>query len=189
MRAIGRSLPKWLRSPSNVDRYPVCDLYPRATTRAARSAQVYLSLHLQRGDHCTWLKSYLGYSITEPTPDHSLLTIIRQRLPLAIHEQTLPQTLAMAQANLLWAGSDVDIKDVPADKGYHSNETVTWCSSFGIRTNIPERESRWCRRWTGKSGEEKSAVHKSRRRVRGKRGKQLGRLRSEYTERSFAHVC
>ena len=86
---------------------------------------MYLSLHLQRGDHCTWLKSYLGYSITEPTPDHSLLTIIRQRLPLAIHEQTLPQTLAMAQAKLLWAGSDVDIKAVPADKGYDSKKTGT----------------------------------------------------------------
>jgi len=103
--------------------------------------------------------------------------------------QTLPQTLTMAQANLLMAGSDVEIKDVPADKGYHSNETLAWCQSFGIRTYIPERSSRWCRRWTDKPEEEKSAVYKNRRRVRGKRGKQLGRLRSEYTERSFAHVC
>ena len=103
--------------------------------------------------------------------------------------QTLPQTLTMAQANLMLAGSDVEIKDVPADKGYHSNETLTWCQSFGIRTYIPERASRWGRRWTDKSEEEKSAVYKNRRRVRGKRGKQLGRLRSEYAERSFAHVC
>jgi len=103
--------------------------------------------------------------------------------------QTLPQTLTMAQANLLLAGSAVDIQDVPADKGYHSNETLTWCQYFGIRTYIPERASRWRRRWTDKSGEEKSAVYKNRRRVRGNRGKALGRLRSEYTERSFAHVC
>ena len=58
------------------------------------------------------------------------------------------------------AGSDVEIKDVPADKGYHSKETLTWCQSFGIRTYIPERESRWCRRWTDKLEEEKSAVYK-----------------------------
>jgi len=103
--------------------------------------------------------------------------------------QTLPQTLTIAQVNLMLAGSDVEIKDVPADKGYHSNETLTWCQSFGIRTYIPERESRWYRRWTDKPEEEKSAVYKNRRRVRGKRGKQLGRLRSEYAERSFAHVC
>ena len=267
------------------------------------------------------LQSFLGYSITDPTPDHSSLTIIRQRLPLTIHEQvftkvlqiaqekkllkgkavavdstlieaeaamksivrrdsgddwkeyvrklaaqegienptdedlrkfdkqrkgkkvsnrdwrnpnapdariakmkdgrthlayktehavdiksdlilaapvyhadeadpqTLPQTLTMAQANLLLAGSDVEIKEVPADKGYHSTEALAWCQSFGIRTYIPERESRWFRRWTDKSPEEKSAVYNNRRRVRGKRGRQLGRLRSEYTERSFAHVC
>lgn len=103
--------------------------------------------------------------------------------------QTLPQTLTMAQANLLLAGSDEEIKEVPADKGYHSNKVLAWCQSFGIRTYIPERVSRWSRRWTDKSPEEKSAVYNNRRRVRGKRGRRLGRLRSEYTERSFAHVC
>jgi transposase len=103
--------------------------------------------------------------------------------------QTLPQTLTMAQANLMLAGSDVEIKDVAADKGYHSNEAVAWCQSFGIRTYIPERESRHARRWTDKPLEVKAAVYGNRRRVRGKRGKALGRLRSEYTERSFAHVC
>ena len=103
--------------------------------------------------------------------------------------QTLSQTLTMAQANLMLAGSDEEIKDAVADKGYHSNEAVTWCQSFGIRTYIPERESRHRRRWTDKPPEEKSAVYGNRRRVRGKRGKALGRLRSEYTERSFAHTC
>jgi transposase len=103
--------------------------------------------------------------------------------------QTLVQTLAMAQANLMLAGSDEGIKDAVADKGYHSNETVAWCQSLGIRTYIPERESRHGRRWTDKPAEEKSAVYGNRRRVRGKRGKALGRLRSEYTERSFAHTC
>jgi transposase len=103
--------------------------------------------------------------------------------------QTLVQTLAMAQANLILAGSDEEIRDAVADKGYHSNESVTWCQSLGIRTYVPERASRNGRRWTDKSPEEKSAVYGNRRRVRGKRGKALGRLRSEYTERSFAHTC
>lgn len=267
------------------------------------------------------LQSFLGYSITDPTPDHSSLTVIRRRLPLSIHEQvfakvlaigqdkkllkgkstavdstlieaeaamksivrrdtgddwkeyvrklavesgmeaptdedlrkfdqkrpgkkvsnddwhnphdpdakiakmkdgtthlayktehavdletdmilaaavypadeadtaTLPTTLAVAQANLLLAGSETEIREVAADKGYHSNDTVTWCDSVGIRTYIPERESRWGRRWTDKSEQERTAVYNNRRRVRGKRGKALGRLRSEYVERSFAHVC
>lgn len=102
---------------------------------------------------------------------------------------TLPQTLALAQTNLVLSGSNVEIRDVAADKGYHSNESVTWCDSMGVRTYIPERESRYGRRWTDKPVEEKAAVYGNRRRVRGKRGKALGRLRSEYVERSFAHVC
>jgi hypothetical protein len=102
---------------------------------------------------------------------------------------TLPQTLTMAQANLMLAGSEAEVGEAVADKGYHSTGTVTWCQSFGIRTYIPERESRHARRWTDKSPEEKSAVYGNRRRVRGKRGKSLSRLRSEYTERSFAHTC
>jgi hypothetical protein len=103
--------------------------------------------------------------------------------------QTLPETLIVAQATLMQAGSEVEIKDVAADKGYHSNDNVTWCQSLGIRTYIPERESRWGRRWTDKSKEQQAAVYNNRRRVRGKRGRALGRLRSEYAERSFAHTC
>ena len=102
---------------------------------------------------------------------------------------TLTQTLTMAQATLMQSGSEVEVGEAVADKGYHSTENMTWCQSFGIRTYIPERESRHGRRWTDKSPEEKSAVYGNRRRVRGRRGKALGRLRSEYTERSFAHTC
>ncbi len=102
---------------------------------------------------------------------------------------TLPQTLTMAQTNLILAGSEAEIREAVADKGYHSTDTLTWCQSFGIRTYIPERESKWNRRWTDKPEEQKRAVYNNRRRVRGRRGKRLGRLRSEYTERSFAHTC
>lgn len=102
---------------------------------------------------------------------------------------TLSQTMALAQTNLVLAGSEAEIREVAADKGYHSNDTVTWCDSLGIRTYIPERESPSGRRWTDKPVEVKEAVYRNRRRVRGEHGKALGRLRSEYTERSFAHVC
>lgn len=102
---------------------------------------------------------------------------------------TLCATLTMAQAHLMQAGSEVEVKEAVADKGYHSTDNVTWCESMGIRTYIPERDSPHGRRWTDKSTEEKSAVYGNRRRVRGKRGKALGRLRSEYAERSFAHTC
>jgi transposase len=102
---------------------------------------------------------------------------------------TLGSTVAMAQANLVLAGSEAEIKEVVADKGYHSNDAVTWCHELGIRTYIPERGNPHDRRWTDKPAEQKQAVYANRRRVRGKRGKRLGRLRGEYVERSFAHTC
>jgi transposase len=102
---------------------------------------------------------------------------------------TLTQTLAAAQTNMVLAGSEQEIKDVVADKGYHSNDNVTWCQSVEVRTYIPERENPHDRVWTDKPTEQKKAVYANRRRVRGNRGKQLGRRRSEFVERSFAHVC
>lgn len=102
---------------------------------------------------------------------------------------TLSATLTMAQANLMLAGSEVEVREAVADKGYHSTDNVAWCESMGIRTYIPERAAPHGRRWTDKSTDEQSAVYGNRRRVRGKHGKALGRLRGEYTERSFAHVC
>ena len=102
---------------------------------------------------------------------------------------TLADTLIQAQANTVLAGSDAEIKDVIADKGYHSTENLLQCEAWGIRSYIPERESPRGRKWTDKPPEHKQAVYGNRRRVKGKRGKRLSRLRSEYAERSFAHVC
>jgi hypothetical protein len=43
--------------------------------------------------------------------------------------------------------------------------------------------------WTGKGSGAPQAVYAAQRRTRGSRGKVLLRLRSELSERSFAHVC
>jgi len=102
---------------------------------------------------------------------------------------TFSETLAKAQTNTKLAGRESQIKDVVADKGYHSTNNLVWCEASGVRSYIPERESRWRRRWTDKPPECQHAVYANRRRVKGDRGKRLGRLRSEYVERSFAHVC
>ncbi len=102
---------------------------------------------------------------------------------------TFSETLVKAQTNTKRAGSDSQIKDVVADKGYHSTDNVVWCAASGVRSYIPERESRWRRVWIDKPSACKHAVYANRRRVKGNRGKRLGRLRSEYVERSFAHVC
>jgi len=76
-------------------------------------------------------------------------------------------------------------KEVVADKGYHSNETVRDFAEMETRTYISEPD-RGRRRWRGKSAEQ-AAVYANRRRVRGERGKALLRRRGELLERPFAH--
>jgi len=103
--------------------------------------------------------------------------------------ESLIESLVTAQANVIGSGCEAEIRTVPADKGYHKTETLAWCRSFGIRTYIPERESKTKRQWADKPAEWQEAYYGNRRRVRGRRGKRLQRLRSEHVERSFAHVC
>jgi len=102
--------------------------------------------------------------------------------------QTLACSLVLAQTNLVRAGSEAEIKEVAADKGYHANQTLVDCESLGVRTYIPERET-GPRRWTDKPAETEVTFRNNRRRVRRDKGKRLQRARSELLERSFAHVC
>jgi transposase len=104
--------------------------------------------------------------------------------------QTLEDSLNAAQTNQREAGNEQQITDAVADKGYHANEQLTTLhQQTPYRTYIPEPELSHQRVWTDKPPEQKDAVYANRRRTRGKRGKQLQRLRSEKTERTFAHVC
>lgn len=102
--------------------------------------------------------------------------------------QTLAPSVVLAQINLVRAGSEAEIQEVAADKGYHANQTLVDCEELGVRTYIPERET-GRRRWTDKEPETEQAFRNNRRRVRREKGKRLQRLRSELLERSFAHVC
>lgn len=103
---------------------------------------------------------------------------------------TLEDSLHTAQINLQEAGSQTEIRDAAADKGYHSNGTLTELHEHTTyRSYIPEPELKHARVWTDKPPEQKEAVYANRRRTRGQRGKKLQRLRSERLERSFAHVC
>lgn len=104
--------------------------------------------------------------------------------------QTLEDSLNAAQTNQREAGSEQQITDVVADKGYHANEQLaTLHEQTPYRTYIPEPQLKHQRTWADKPPEQKEAVYANRRRTRGERGKQLQRLRSEKTERTFAHVC
>ncbi len=102
--------------------------------------------------------------------------------------KTLVPSLVAAQTNLIRAGSDAEIEEAVADKGYHVNQTLVDCEQVGVRTYIPERET-GKRRWSDKPPEMESAFRNNRRRMRCDKGRRLQKKRSELVERSFAHVC
>lgn len=98
---------------------------------------------------------------------------------------TIHRTLAEAQAAAL-SITGHGIKEVVADKGYHSGEVLKQLQQQGFRSYIPEPH-RGRRHWQGKQVEQR-CVYANRRRVRGRRSKWLQELRGELTERSFAHM-
>jgi transposase len=107
---------------------------------------------------------------------------------------TVLPTITAATENLVAVADDPRTEDeidekfmseVVADKGYHSNGSMTDMQEMEIRTYISEPD-RGRRDWEDKAAE-KQAVYANRRRIRGKRGKELLRRRGEFIERSFAH--
>jgi len=77
-------------------------------------------------------------------------------------------------------------KELVADKGYHSNQSLVDYEAVGLRTYISE-PARGRRTWTDKA-DARDAVYRNRRRIRGTRGKRLLRERSQWLERPFAHL-
>jgi len=107
---------------------------------------------------------------------------------------SLAETVEAAVANLLDVQNDpateecvhpVAMEEVVADKGYHSNATMTELAGMAIRSYVSELD-RGERDWEGHAGA-RQAVYANRRRIRGARGRRLMRRRGEVIERSFAH--
>jgi transposase len=103
--------------------------------------------------------------------------------------ESLAQTLVAAQVNLMRAGSDAELRDLATDSGYHSNATLAQCAEWGIRTYMAERDKSQSRVWTDKPAEQERAFRNNRRRIHGRCGRRLQRLRRVLCERSFAHTC
>jgi transposase len=106
--------------------------------------------------------------------------------------RTLEDTVNAAQTHLRESGSEVEVQEAVADKGYHSNDLLeTFAEETPYRTYIPEPKLPAGRkhRWTDKPETQREAACANRRRSRGERGRGLQRQRSERVERSFAHVC
>jgi len=102
---------------------------------------------------------------------------------------TLIDSVASAQVNLEQAGSDAQIEEVAADKGYHAAETLDECHELEMRTYIPEPKRPHASTWTDKPKSHQQAVLNNRRRTRRDKSKALQRRRSEVVERTFAHIC
>jgi transposase len=80
------------------------------------------------------------------------------------------------------------VEEVVADKGYHSGPVLKDLHMQGTRSYIPEPD-RGRRNWQGEGkAVEQKRTYENRRRVRGDRGKRLQKIRSELTERTFAHL-
>jgi hypothetical protein len=104
--------------------------------------------------------------------------------------ETIKETVVQAQANLDDATEhECCITEIAADKGYNKTETLVWAKQRNIRTYIPEAEHKHNRRWGDKPEGWREACFENRRRVARAKGKGLQRRRSEYVERTFAHVC
>jgi len=108
--------------------------------------------------------------------------------------ESLGETVEATVSNLLELQVDpatqdqvheVVMEEVVADKGYHSDATMTELSAMAIRSYVSE-PARGGRHWEGRAGARR-AVYGNRRRIRHRRGKSLARKRGELLERSFAH--
>lgn len=152
------------------------------------------------------LREFLGYALSERTPDHSMLSVVRGRIDLETHQEvfcgvlarrgeagllkgkTIGRTPSETMENLDEVNDDehhYEMREVVTDKGYHSNAVLCDLAEMELRSYASEPD-RGRRNWKGKSAE-RDAVHANRRRIRGNRGKRLLRKRGELVERPFAH--
>ena len=108
---------------------------------------------------------------------------------------SLAWTLFETQRNLERVAQDEEaakrlhpepVREVVADKGYHSNDVLVDLKQANIRAYISE-PNRGRRKWD-KQKEAQAAVYANRRRIKGNRGERLRKARAERVERSFAHA-
>lgn len=104
--------------------------------------------------------------------------------------RTIEDTVNAAQTNLREANTGLEVAEVVADKGYHSEEALDNLQNESqTRTYIPEPDRKTNRKWTDKPPRSEASYRRNRRNTNGVRGRRLQRLRSERVERTFAHLC
>ena len=129
-----------------------------------------------KAEHVVDLKSDLVLAAEVTPADHG-------------DSQTMVDSVMQAQVNLDQAGSQQQIEEVAADKGYHAAAALELCEALNLRTYIPEPKRTYRSRWVDKPAEFQHALYGNRRRIRRDKSKELQRRRSELCERTFAHIC
>lgn len=135
-------------------------------------------------------RTHLAYKAEHVVDLESDLVLAAEILPANQGDsQTMVDSVVEAQINLEAAGSEAQIEEVAADKGYHAAATLELSESLNLRTYIPEPNRKHGSRWTDKPAGHQRAVYANRRRVKRAKSKRLQRRRSEVCERTFAHIC
>ena len=130
-----------------------------------------------KAEHAVDLETGAIVAVTLQQADQGDTTTIQTTLPEAIEQL---EAVATINDKVKTGEELVD------DKGYHSKQTVMDVQSLGLRSYISEPD-RGGQHWIDEHAE-RDAVYANRRRIRGKRGKQLMRRRGELLERPNAHL-
>ena len=121
-------------------------------------------------------RTHLAYKAEHVVDLKSDLVLAAEIRPAtAADTETMVDSVIQARVNLEAAGSEAEIEEAAADKGYHAADTLELCEFVGLRTYIPEPQRKHERRWTDKPAEFQRAVYNNRRRMRRSKGKQLQR--------------
>lgn len=131
-----------------------------------------------KAEHAVDLQTGAIVGITVQGADLGDTTTIEETLPEAVEQL---EAVAVVTDDAVATG-----EEVVTDKGYHSRQKVLELETLGVRTYISEPE-RGPQHWIDQRAE-RDAVYANRRRIRGDRGKQLLRRRSEFLERPNAHL-
>ena len=114
-------------------------------------------------------RTHLAYKAEHVVDLKSDLVLAAEIRPAtAADTVTMVDSVIQARVNLEAAGSEAEIEEVVADKGYHAADTLELCEFVGLRTYIPEPQRKHERRWTDKPAEFQQAVYNNRRRMRRK---------------------
>ena len=131
-----------------------------------------------KAEHAVDLETGAVVGVTVQGADQGDTTTIAETVTAAADELEAVATVT--------DGDTVVIEEIVADKGYHSNQVLVDLAALDLRTYVAEPD-RGRRTWTQHAAA-RDAVYANRRRIRGARGRELQRRRSERLERPNAHL-